>query len=361
MNMRSRRTIVAVLVAIGVTTASSLAVASTNGSKSSSPLSTHRSAASTITIAAWGGAYGAAEKAAYFDPFTKATGIHIKALPAEPTLGPVKLQVKNHNVIWDVAELAGPDTLVGCKQNLLVKINYKSINRRLIAPGGSFACGIVSSIFSQGIAYDKTKINHPPTWRDFFDVKTFPGKRGIEDFVEDGVFENALLGAGVAKSKLYPINFDLAIKTLRSLGGNVDFASFSQLAQLLASHDLVMTQMSVGRWFPLHKADANIGYVSNGIRAPSIFAIPKGAKHLAQAQRFMQFIATCVRCSKTMAVMAAYAGPNAKGDRQPPARIRNLLPSSPNIIKTTWAQNLAWWAANDALANTKYQTFRAGG
>jgi spermidine/putrescine-binding protein len=69
----------------------------------------------------------------------------------------------------------------------------------------------------------KVADNPPKTWADFFDTKTFPGNRGM---ASGGLgvpinFEYALVAAGVDPSKLYPLDYDKALKKLDGISGNL--------------------------------------------------------------------------------------------------------------------------------------------
>jgi putative spermidine/putrescine transport system substrate-binding protein len=316
-----------------------------------------QTAGTTLTVAAWGAAYGAAEKAAYYVPFEKATGIKIKAIPAEPTLGALELQVKNHNVTWDVAELSGPDFSVACKKHEILKLSFK-LAAHAAAPGAIAPCAVASSLFTQGIVYNKTVVKHAPTWKDFFNGSKYPGKRALEKFIPDGVIEDTLLGSGVSKRKLYPLNFNKAEATWKTLGGNlIWFDSEAQAVQLMASGNAVMAQLPTAEALGLLHSNHKLGYSLVGIRAPSSYVAPSGGRHKAQAVRFLKFIANCAKCSRTMAKMTGYAGANAAGDKKAPASVRKLLPSNPAVLKSTWSQNLTYWAKNDAALEKKFEVY----
>ena len=312
-----------------------------------------------LVVAAFGGAYGKAEQDAYFTPFTKATGIKVRVLPAEPTLAQVKLQVQNHNVLWDVAALQGVDANTGCNEGLLARVNYKLVKKADLAVGGGYKCGLLASLFTEGIGYKKSAFKTPPTWSDFFNVTKYPGKRTMESYIEDGTLEDAALGAGVPVNRLYPLDINKAINEMKSLGSNlVLVSSLAQASQLLQSGSAVMIQSAIGRILPLMSQGYAISLV--GERAPSIFTIPKGAPHTALAQKFFSFIASCQKCTATMERETAYGGPNKNGIKLVPPRIRKLLPYDPQVDRNSYFQNLAWWSKNAARAQQAFQTFQAG-
>ena len=46
----------------------------------------------------------------------------------------------------------------------------------------------------------------PEGWADFFDTTKIPGKRGVWDYSEGGMFEIALMADEVAPTDLYPLD-----------------------------------------------------------------------------------------------------------------------------------------------------------
>jgi putative spermidine/putrescine transport system substrate-binding protein len=168
----------------------------------------------SLTIAGFGGAYGEAEQDAFYTPYERATDAKLEVLSTEASLAAVSLQVENRNVLWDVVELAGPDMIIGCESGILEKIDYTIVNKDGLEVGASGECGIAASIYTEGIGYNSEDFATPPTWRDFFDVEKYPGQRTIESYIQDGTLEYALLGDGVAKEDLYPLDLSRALSMI---------------------------------------------------------------------------------------------------------------------------------------------------
>jgi putative spermidine/putrescine transport system substrate-binding protein len=348
----------AALVACGL--AAALTACGGSDKKSSSSGSS-ASGGGSITVAGFGGAYGDAEKAAYFDPFTKATGIKVNVLQAETTLGAVKLQVQKHNVVWDIAELPGPDTQTACDQGIIEKVDYKVVKKADLAPQGGYPCGILASLFAEGIGYSTSKFKTPPTWRDFFDTKKVPGKRTMEKYLTDGTLEYALIADGVPKDSLYPLDLKRAIAKLKTLGNDVVLVdSLAQASQLLTSGDAVMIQTAAGRILPLKNAGLPVDFAPVGERGEAIFTIPKGAKNSANAMKFLAYIASCASCSQQMARLTAYSGANKDGATGLPAAIKDQLPSSPKVVAQSFAQDDKWWSQNAGQAQSAFDAFLNG-
>lgn len=313
-----------------------------------------------LIVAAFGGAYGKAEQEAYFKPFTKATGIEVRVLPAQPSLAQIKLQVQSNNVLWDIAELGPWDTYNGCRDELLTPVDYQLVRKSDLAPEAGTRCGIIASLYTEGIGYKKSMFKTPPTWQDFFDVKKYPGKRAMEKYLQDGTLEAAVVGTGVPLDQIYPLDVEKAIAAMSSLGSDLILVdSLAQASQLLQSGSVVMIQTAIGRILPLESQGYAISLV--GQRGPSFFTIPKGARNTTVAQKFLAFITSCKECTATMERMTAYGGPNKDGIQLVSEERRKLLPYDPEVQKNTWAPNLEWWGENAEAAQEAFQRFQVTG
>ena len=69
-------------------------------------------AQSTLTVVNFGGANGAAQKKAYFEPFEK-TGAKVVQVEYNGEQAKIKAMVETKNVTWDVVEVESPDVSRG--------------------------------------------------------------------------------------------------------------------------------------------------------------------------------------------------------------------------------------------------------
>lgn len=315
----------------------------------------------SLTIAAFGGAYGEAEAAAFFEPFEEAEGVKVNQLDTEASLAQVALQVENDNVLWDIVELAGPDTIRGCEQGLLEKVELDDAKKSALEENALTECGIAAGTYVEGIAYDPEVVKTPPTWEDFFNFEKYPGKRTVESYIQDGTLEYALLGSGVPKEDLYPLDLERATETLTNASENlVVVDSLAQASQLLTSGNAVMIQTASGRVLPLQEAGLSVAFNAVGQTAPSFFAVPKGAPHAEEAMKFLSYIATCEECSTTMGTKTGYSGPNAKGNEQVTGEAKQYLPSNPKVRELSFPVDLDWWGENAEKAQHAWDAFATG-
>src|SRR5205809_167956 len=76
-----------------------------------------------IVVTSWGGAYQEAQRKAYFEPFTKETGIKVVEATG-PDAAKIKAMVASGNVEWDVVDVALATVLVLGEQGLTTPIDY---------------------------------------------------------------------------------------------------------------------------------------------------------------------------------------------------------------------------------------------
>ena len=221
-------------------------------------------AADSLTVVSWGGAYTRSQVEAYHRPFTAMTGIPIVSENHEGGLARIKAQVESGEVTWDVVDLVLSDVVRGCEEGLLESLDLDALPP---APNGRSArddfvagtlheCGVGSVIWSTIYAYDDGKFPgaKPTTIADFFDTRTFPGKRGLRRTPRVNL-ELALMADGVPSGKVYELlatdeGIDRAFAKLDTIRDDIVWwIAGAQPPQLLADGEVVMTTAYNGRIF----------------------------------------------------------------------------------------------------------------
>src|SRR5688572_13163500 len=81
-----------------------------------------------MVVAGYGGLYEEASKAAFYDPFTKMTGVRIKQVsPGYQQYAQLRLQVQNNNPEVDIFNLGSELMLRAAKEGLLAPIDTKIV------------------------------------------------------------------------------------------------------------------------------------------------------------------------------------------------------------------------------------------
>jgi len=159
-----------------------------------------------ITFVSWGGAYTVSQQKAYVDtyhglnPDTKVTVENYNG-----GLGEIKAQVEAGNVTWDVVDVLPDQAITGCDEGLFVKVDQSEfLDDLVVAPVSD--CVVPQIFWAYTAFYSKSAFSgkKPKNIKDFFNVKKFPGKRGIHTWA-NALIEMALVADGVKASKVYDV------------------------------------------------------------------------------------------------------------------------------------------------------------
>ena len=199
----------------------------------------------TLYVNTWGGSYMAAQDAAYFKPFTAATGIQIRTV-TPVSYGKVKAQVQSGRYEFDMTSINSMMWLRAVREGLAEPIDWTIVHKDKVPADAVVADGhgIASNIQGTNLCYrsDKFPNGGPGTWADFWDVKKFPGNRGlcISDSPRTLIF--ALLADGVPREKLYPLDLDRAFAKLDEIKPHIKvwWREGNQSQQLLRDGELDM-------------------------------------------------------------------------------------------------------------------------
>jgi putative spermidine/putrescine transport system substrate-binding protein len=190
---------------------------------------------------------------------------------------------------------------------------------------------------------------HPRTWAEFWDLKKFPGPRMLADIASGAAdLEFALLADGVPKDKLYPIDIDRAFKALDRVRPAIrkfwDTGALS--AQMLADKEVVAGSIWNGRLQAVADKGAPLAIEWNeAMLQVQYWGIMKGAKNVADAQRFVDF-ACQPKIQADFANAIPYGPPNRAAFKHISAARAAQLPSSPEYKAKAFLQNGQWWADN---------------
>jgi putative spermidine/putrescine transport system substrate-binding protein len=255
--------------------------------------------AQNLTITNFGGANGAAQEVAFLKPFARATKIDIRAVEHGGELGPIRDMVQRKKLSWDVVEIESTDLKPGCDEGLFEKIDRNALkNANILLPGAVQECGIGAFVWSTVLAYDASRFKDPPrTWKDFWNVEQFPGKRGLRKGARYNM-EIALMADGVSRWDVYdvlrtPEGTKRALDKLEKLKPHIVWwESGSQPPQRLISGETSMTTAFNGRVAIASKdssAPLNIVW-KDAIYELDFWAIVKGSPRQKEAYAYLNFV-----------------------------------------------------------------------
>jgi len=337
--------------------------------------------AETITVTSFGGAFSNAQIEAYQKPFTKKTGIKVNAEVYNGGLAEIRAQVQSGNVTWDVVDLEKQDLTAACDEGLLIPIDWSMLSP---APDGTPAtkdfiegalheCGVATTVWTTIVAYDKTKFpgEKPSKLADFFDIKKFPGNRGLSSRPVVAL-EFALMADGVAPKDVYKVlstdaGVDRAFKKLDTIKKYIIFwEAGAQPPQMLADGEVVMTTAYNGRIFNAQMKEHKPFKIiwDHQVYNFDFYASLKGTKHKKAALEFLKF-ATSTRQLANLATWISY-GPTRRSSVPligtyigTNIKMGPYLPTAPENFKNALKTDDEWWADHQDEILKRYSAWKA--
>lgn len=321
----------------------------------------------SLTIRDPGGPVGDAYKKAFFEPFSKATGIEVVGTQSShgPT-GEIKAMVEAGNYAWDGALLDMSDAVLLTDGNYLETVAGR-------AGLGPNALQIPASLrddyligamgYATAVAYrtDTMGKSPPKSFADFWNVAGVPGTRSLRKH-PSGILEPALLADGVAKSALYPLDLDRAFKSLDKIKKDIAiwWTGGAQTSQMLKTGevDCVLTwngraQVAIDDGAPVAIVWKDAMFSFGG------FAILKGGPNVELMREFIEFASAGENQAEF--VKHSTSGPcNPKAFDHIEPKLADILPTNPKYFAEMFVMDAKWWAANSAIAQERFESWLLG-
>jgi putative spermidine/putrescine transport system substrate-binding protein len=357
-----------------------LMLAPPNASAQDAPATETKPSDATLSIATWGGAYGQSQEIAYFEPFTKKTGVKIKTETYDGTLAAIKGKIGTGASPFDIVDVSQGALDALCRDGLLEQIDSSTLTS---GPGGQSAsddflsggiapCGIASVAWSTAIAFDRQAFTkaQPGKIADLLDLQHFPGKRALPNGPRY-TLELALLADGVDPADVYtqlatPEGVDRAFKALDKIKAQILWWDKAEEAiSMLMQRKAAMAAGYSGRIFRASVgARQRIDVLWDGqIYDLDLWAIPKAAANKDEAKRFIAF-------ATEPAQMAAQAGLIAYGPMRKSAiplvgkhpsidiEMKTYLPTAPDNFRKALRFDEAWWNEHGGELAARFKTWR---
>ena len=321
----------------------------------------------SITVVSWGGSYARASVKAYHERFTAETGVKINLEEFNGGLAQVRAQVETGNVTWDVVDLEGMDTLLGCDEGLLEEFDYDSLPP---APDGTppaedfppdvLDCGVGLLVYATIYAYNTNLFPDakPSTMADFFDLEKFPGRRGMRRSPYSNL-EFALVADGVPGDQVYavlsaPGGVERAFRKLDTIKEQVVWwEAGAQPPQMLADGEVLMSTGYNGRIFNAQVLEKQpLAIVWDGqVQGIGYLNILAGAPNAGLARQFIAFGSS----TQSAARVASYIsyGPVRRSAMELVGKhfeagveMRPNLPNAPQNTYNMVREDVEWWADN---------------
>ena len=320
-----------------------------------------------ITVVSWGGPYERSQRKAYFEPFTKATGIRIDVERYDGGLEELRRQVNGGDIDWDLMDMTMADNRAACRQGLLEPIDHSRLHP---APDGTPAsgdfidgalteCGVAQIVYAMVAAYNRDAFpgERPARIADIFDLRRFPGTRALQRSPEANL-EWALRSYGVPRQELYQLlstdrGLRLAFERLDRIRDHVVWwTSTDQPVEMLISGEAVIASEYNGRLFEVAAIQGHpIEIIWDGqVYELGTWGIPRGTRRLDDVHEFIRF-ATGTHPLAEQARYIAY-GPARRSSMklvsthaETGVDMRPHLPTNPVNFRTAILKDTEWYAS----------------
>lgn len=320
-----------------------------------------------LTVATWGGAYSDSQNKAFFEPFMKAgNDLTIETYNGE--IGRIRAQVKSKAVTWDVIDIDTQTALSACAEGLLEKIDWKKLglDRETFIGAKQQVCAVPNIVYATVLAYDTTKLKTGPSkTADLFDLKAFPGKRGLRKSPVVNL-EWALLADGVKQADLYALlrtkaGVDRAFRKLDTIKSEIIWwEAGAQPQQMLSTGQVVMTSAWNGYVALAVKKDKKpyaMIWDNQGLDW-NWWALVKGGAHIDAGYKFVAYASDPNRMANQTREIP-YGPANRDAIPLVDKDILLNLPTSADNLKSALLVDVKFWADRGDALKERFETWLA--
>ena len=321
---------------------------------------TTSAAGAELNVVSWDGAYVKSQILGFIRPYEDDRDVQVNVLEYGGGIEEIRRQVRSWNVTWDVVDLELFDAIRACREGLLETIDPDLLPP---APDGTSArddfisvslmpCGVGNVVGSTVVAYDHERLpDGPDAIGDFFDLATFPGRRGLRR-TPQGNLEWALAADGVPRDRIYaelstPAGLDRAFAVLDRIKPFIDWwQSGEEAIRMLETGRVTMTAVYSGR---IHDAVSRGEPLSilwdHQVWFYDVWGIPKNGRRTERARDFVRF-ATSTESLAAQSNYIPYGPVRTSSLALVDDEIRERLPTSEQHMTTAIELDARWWSDN---------------
>jgi len=297
---------------------------------------------------------------AYIRPFEEETGIEVEVVSYSGGIEEIREQVLSANVKWDVVDLELFEAIRAHREDLLLEIPHDTLPP---APDGTpakedflegtlFDFGVGTVTFSTVIGYNRDLLETTPeTLQDFFDLRQFPGPRGLRRTPKINL-EWALIADGVEPDSVYEVleteaGVERALDVLNRIKPQIVWWEKGlEAVRLLERGEVVMSSAWSGRLYNAMERDLPVGIVwDRQVWQFDVWSILKYTRNHEAALEFIRYASR----TESLARQTDYIpyGPVRRSSIEAVDEpVRSRLPTAPENLRTALEGNASWWADN---------------
>uniref|UniRef100_UPI003F49711E ABC transporter substrate-binding protein n=1 Tax=Ensifer adhaerens TaxID=106592 RepID=UPI003F49711E len=308
--------------------------------------------AADVVIAGPGGLAQEAQRKALFEPAAKALGWTFEEDTSQ-SWTEARAQVDAGAVSWDIISLSMGEVQLAVDAGVIIKLPPDIVDRKDFVPGSVNDYCVGNGVYSTVVAFSTKKYGNdgPKSMEDFWDVKKFPGKRGLFRSPR-GNLEAAVLALGHTPSEVYDFlsteeGKKAAFEKIAELKPHaIWWDSGAQATQLVKDGEVDMIYGWNGRLQAAidDGAPFKINF-KDGLLESDCYAVVNGGPHTDNAIKFIKEISK-PEYIKDLPKYIPYGGANLKAYAQYDEKTLSRLTSSPENAKQQYPANVDFWGKN---------------
>jgi len=319
-----------------------------------------RGSGSNLTVISFGGAYQQAQREAYMRPFTEKSAVRINEGEYNGDYGIMRERALASSPSWDVVSVESAPALRGEREGIFLPIPDSVFQDMHLVPAARRRTAAGHLLFSTILGYRTDDGEaQPQSWNDFWDLRRFPGRRGLRNNPR-GTLEIALLADGVAPDRLYPLDVERALRKLDEIRDQIVFwDSGAQPVQLLANRTVRMTSVYNGRiWSARANEHLPLAWSMNqGLLEVEYWAVLRNSANPQKAFEFIRY-SLGAQPQANFANRIAYIPTNIDAQPLVSAAVRTGVPDTGPSGRQI-SVNSDWWAQNEARVAARWQQWIA--
>lgn len=333
---------------------------------------TAQAARDHLVVQTWGGKLAEAQQKAFFEPFTKETGIKVIGVEAGTSVGgKLAAMQRSKNIEWDI--ITGDYESYNAKfyrKGYLEEIDYGIVdNTADLVEGSAKKWGVAQYLEGVCLVYNRKTFPEgkaPASYKDFFDVDGFPGPRAMHNW--GGPSDNlaiALMADGLQPDECFPLDFDRAFKAMEKVKPHIKvwYTSGAQLVQALLDEEVVLAISTDGR----AKSAISMGAPIAIVWEQSFFYLAYNCvvKGTPMKDAAMQLIKFCNRPEQQaiFTQVIGYTGANTKAVEHLPEKLQAEQSTHPDNIDKVFnfmgIKNAQWAVDNVETVDEKWNSWIA--
>ena len=325
----------------------------------------------SVVIRTTGGAFEAALRKYFFEPFTRATGTRV--VPVATSYGDMvakTLAMEDvHRVEWDIIspqfyelDRLSPNLTDLGTVPALPNVASQGIPGICGRYGVQYLTGGVVLSWNPA-AFGSRKA--PANWADFWNVQAFPGRRALPSYGNpwNNTLLFALMADGVPADKLFPLDLDRAFRKLDAIKPHIDvwWKTGTQSVDMFRSGDIQLSPLWSGTAYAAKRSGVALDWTYNQAAADlGSWAILRDAPHPKAAMAFLNFYMTNPENHAGFMREMGYATTNQAALALLSPSERHELVATPEALAQLARIDGAWVEANRAATLNRWNDWLSG-